>query len=326
MRIASVLAWALVPSLLWAAPAAPDKDDKAVSPADKLRADLDRPISLKIDKQPLSAAIDALREKSKVNIVLDGLTIQQQLGFAPDQTPVPVQVDLKDVKVRTALRTILAPYGLTYAPLGDAIVVTTEDAAMVRQMRQRISVDMSKVDLAGALRRITRETAVNLILDSRVDKEAKTEVTLQVEDVPLETAVRLLSEMAGLKPVRVGNTLFVTKKEIAAEMRNDPDIAQQNQQGVANSIYTLPAGGVPQQVIIGNALATPGQIAVPAPVPPAPPPANSSAPAPPGVAPVPTPPQGTGTTAPPASDVKKATDGDAPKGDDKPPPEKKDDK
>ena len=51
-------------------------------------------------------------------------------------------------------------------------------------------------------------------------------MTLRLEDVPLETAVRLLAEMAGLKPVRVGNTLFITSKETAAEMRQDPDIAQ----------------------------------------------------------------------------------------------------
>ena len=44
-------------------------------------------------------------------------------------------------------------------------------------------------------------------------------MSLQLEDVPLETTVRLLVEMAGLKPVRVGNALFVTKKEVAAEMR-----------------------------------------------------------------------------------------------------------
>ena len=42
--------------------------------------------------------------------------------------------------------------------------------------------------------------------------------------MPLETAVRLLSEMAGLKPVRVGNALFVTKKEVAAELGADPDL------------------------------------------------------------------------------------------------------
>src|SRR5438067_1399862 len=61
-------------------------------------------------------------------------------------------------------------------------------------------------------------------------KEAKMEVSLQMEDVPLETAVRLLSEMAGLKPVRVGNVLFVTTKANATEMRADPELTQPFQQ------------------------------------------------------------------------------------------------
>src|SRR5665213_1014979 len=50
-----------------------------------------------------------------------------------------------------------------------------------------------------------------------------------MEDVPLETAVRLMAEMTFLKPVKVGNVLFVTSKANANEMRNDPDIAQPNQ-------------------------------------------------------------------------------------------------
>ncbi len=49
--------------------------------------------------------------------------------------------------------------------------------------------------------------------------------------MPLETAVRLLAEMAGLKPVRVGNVLFVTKKETANELRADPDLQQPAQPG-----------------------------------------------------------------------------------------------
>ena len=48
-------------------------------------------------------------------------------------------------------------------------------------------------------------------------------MSLQVEDIPLQTAVQLLSEMAGLKPVRVGDLVFVTTKKTAAEMRGDPD-------------------------------------------------------------------------------------------------------
>ncbi len=102
---------------------------------------------------------------------------------------------------------------------------------MVRQMRQRVNVDLNRVELARALRQLARDTATNVIVDTRAEKDAQAQVTMQLEDVPLETAVRLLSEMAGLKPVRVGNVLFVTKKETANELRNDPDLVQPNQPG-----------------------------------------------------------------------------------------------
>jgi hypothetical protein len=228
---APALAWALVPAALTAAPVSPTPPDKskAGGPAVALRKALDAPITIKIDKQPLAAAIDMLKEKSKVNFVLDSFTIQQNYGWTPEQPPTPVDVDLKDVKLKSALRTVLAPYNLSYAVVGGEVVVTTEDAAVSRQMRQRVDVDVDKEEFAEALKQLGRETGANLILDSRVEKEAKNPVTLQLEDVPLETAVRLLSEMAGLKPVRVGNVLFVTDKKTATELRNDPDLGQPTQ-------------------------------------------------------------------------------------------------
>jgi hypothetical protein len=63
--------------------------------------------------------------------------------------------------------------------------------------------------------------------------------------VPLETAVRLLAEMAGLKPVRVGNVLFVTKKETANELRADPDLQQPGQPGQPGAGGTVFPGGFP---------------------------------------------------------------------------------
>lgn len=225
------------------APAAPDKDN-SVSPVEKLRKDLDKTITVKIDKQSLSAAVEALRNQTKINFILDSLTIQQQLGFSPDAPPSPVEVDLKDVKVRAVLRAVLAPYNLSFAPVGDAVVITTEDVAMLRQMRQRISVDFDKVEFAVALKQIARGTGVNLVLDGRVGKEAAAKVSLQMEDAPLETVVRLLAEMANLKPVRVGNVLFVTGKANANEMRQDPDNATPNPNvGAQQALVQL--GGLP---------------------------------------------------------------------------------
>src|SRR5262249_12996318 len=129
----------------------------------------------KMDKQSLTAAVEMLKEKGKVNLVLDTYSIQQ-MGWLPDQPPTPVDVDLKEVKLKSALRTVLSPYGLSYAVVGDTVIVTTEQMAIARQMKQRVNVEFDKVEFATALKRLGRETGANLLLDSRVEKEAKNPV------------------------------------------------------------------------------------------------------------------------------------------------------
>jgi hypothetical protein len=287
----AALALALAPALLSAAPAPTDKD-KAASAAEKLREALNALVTVKIDKQSLTAAVEMLKEKGQVNLVLDTFSIQQ-MGWLPDQPPTPVDVDLKEVKLKTALRRVLEPYNLGYAVVGDTVVVTTEQAAVARVMRQRVNVEFDKVEFAQALKQLSKDTGANLLLDSRVEKEAKNAVSLELDDVPLETAVRLLSEMAGLKPVRIGNVLFITDKKNAAELRNDPDLAQPP---------GPPGNGVEKLDVLTN-IAVPGGAA-----PPPAPPATGIAPAVP--------------VTPPSS--KGPGDDDKPKSD--PAPEKKDDK
>jgi len=289
---------------LVAAPAAPSPDkDQATSPAEKVRQALNASVTVKVEKQSLTAAIDMLKEKGKVNLVLDAFSIQQ-VGIFPDQPPTPVDVDLKEVKLISALRIILEPYGLGYAVVGDTVIITTEQMAVTRQMQQRVSLSLDKVELAQALKQLRSQTGVALTLDSRVGKEAKNPVSLELEDVPLETAVRLLAEMAGLKPVRAGNVLLVTKKETAAELRQDPDLAGLNagpalQDTLENVLQTIGPGG--QVVTIRKAQR---KLETPAPLPPT----TTTAPGDPAA-----------PTVPPAVD-------DKPPKADSPAPEKKEDK
>jgi hypothetical protein len=211
-----------------AAPAAPDSKDKAAGSADKIRQALDQPIALEISEQPLSAALAKIREQTKVNFVVDKMLLQQ-MGMDPDQLPVTLKI--KDAKARTCLRSILSPYNLGYAIIGDTVLISTDDMVMQRQMKQRVSIDLEKVDLAAALKQLSKETATNLLLDTRVPaKDAKSTVTLQLDDVPLDTAIRLVAEAGGLRPVQVGNVMLVTTKNLANEMRNDPELMQNAQQ------------------------------------------------------------------------------------------------
>ncbi|HVS40235.1 MAG TPA: hypothetical protein VMS17_32050, partial [Gemmataceae bacterium] len=208
-----------------AAPAAPENKENTLTPVEKLRQALDKPITIKLEGT-LAAAVQKLASDTKITIVLDGTSITQQLNMAPEQAPLAGPLELKEVKIRSVLRTLLQPFALDYVAIGDTVIVTTEQMAMIRQLHQHITVDMDKVEFAAALKQIAHDTATNLILDPRAEKQSQAKVSLQLEDVELETAVRLLAEMAGLKPVRVGNTLFITTKENAADLRQDADIGQ----------------------------------------------------------------------------------------------------
>jgi type II secretory pathway component GspD/PulD (secretin) len=219
---ALVLALTLTVAPASAAPADSETKDKAAGPAEKIRKALDQPITVDINEQPLTHALNQIREQTKINFVVDRMLIQQ-MGYDPEQ--MPVSAKLKDARARTCLRAVLGPYNLGYAIIGDTVLISTDDMVMQRQMKQRVSIDLDKVDLAAALKQLSRETATNLLLDSRVPaKDGKTTVSLQLEDVPLDTAIRLVAEAGGLKPVQVGNVMLVTTKALANEMRNDPEL------------------------------------------------------------------------------------------------------
>jgi hypothetical protein len=52
-------------------------------------------------------------------------------------------------------------------------------------------------------------------------EKGKTAVTARLINVPLDRAVRLLADMADLKAVLLGNVLYVTSKENAAQWEKE---------------------------------------------------------------------------------------------------------
>jgi type II secretory pathway component GspD/PulD (secretin) len=214
---------ALLPAVVFISGAAPVPErPPAADPAPgAARAALEQPVTAEFAETPLPAALTQLGEQAKVAIVLDRASVQQ-LGMDPNEMPVSAR--LKNVKLKTGLRTVLSQFNLAFAAVGDTVVVTTEDVAQQRLLRQPVDVDAANQPFADALKRLARSTGTNLVIDPRQAKAAQAAVTLRLDDVPLESAVRLLAELAGLKPVRVGNVLFVTSEERADKLRGDGDL------------------------------------------------------------------------------------------------------
>lgn len=239
-----------------AQPPKPSDKPPVETTAEKLRKALDQVRDVEIIDQPLEQAINQLRELTKINFVLDRAVLMMAQVDPTQQQPVGVKA--KGVKLRSALRSLLSTHNLTYVIVTDQVLITTEDMAMYRQLRQRVSVDCDNVPFSKALRQLARETGTNLVVDSKVNKEADAGVSLQLDDVPLDTALRLMSEAAGLKPVRMGNVLYVTSKANANELRSEPDLAppMQGRPGMEQMMWQqwgamgiMPGMGMPGAVL-----------------------------------------------------------------------------
>jgi type II secretory pathway component GspD/PulD (secretin) len=202
-----------------AAPAAKGPDRADPSAAEAIRKALDSTGTFEFADVTLAAILDTLSEQYKVHIILDRAVIQQ-MGFEPEAMQVRLQ--MKTGKLRAALRALVGQYNLTTAIVGDSLVVTTEEVAVYRLLKQRISVDYEAVPLNKALKELSSRYGVNVVIDPRTAKtrSADNPVTLQVDDVPFEAAVRLMCEMADLKPARMGNVIFVTTEARADKLRD----------------------------------------------------------------------------------------------------------
>src|SRR5262245_56029060 len=79
-----------------AAPVAPKEDKKEESPAQKLKKELEVAVTIEIPESPLPQAIAALKQSTKVNLVLDRGSIQL-MGFDPNE--IAVSLSVKQVKL-----------------------------------------------------------------------------------------------------------------------------------------------------------------------------------------------------------------------------------
>ncbi len=196
---------------------ADNKGDGAVS---KARKALEQKITAKADGKTLAEAVELLKEVAKVEIILDLNTIQM-LGLDPNQ-PV-IKFDFKDVKLKDGLRTAFAAMNLRCGVTSSGIVVSTDEGLTIRQLRQRVNIDADGKSLTETLKELADETGANVVIDPRAKKAADEKITLKIDDVPLESAVRLAADMGGLSVVRMSNVLFVTTEARADKLRPDAD-------------------------------------------------------------------------------------------------------
>lgn len=259
-----LLALAIPLGLAYTAMAAPGPKTEAkpdANAAETIRKALERTGKFEFSDVNLGGVLKTLSEEYKINIVLDRGVVQQ-MGFEPEI--MNVDLKMKDGKLRNALRAIVGQYNLTYAIVGDSLLVTTEEMAVYRQLKQRINVDYDAVPFNKAIKELATKYSVSVVVDPKVQKSktAENPVTLTVDDVPFEAAVRLMCEMADLKPARMGNVIYVTTEARADRLKDGDNLVPTPRIGQPG-LNEVPIGGVGGGAIPPPAIVNPPPVAIP---------------------------------------------------------------
>lgn len=228
-------AFAVSPVTAFAAAPAPTPA-KGESVMDTARKALDEVGDMSYQNKSLNDLVADLKDRVKLSITLDP-TIAQ---FGLDPSTPALDVNLKGVKLRDGLRQALAPLNLKCGLTKDGLFISTEEGLTVKQLRQRVNVDCDGTAFAAAVKALAADTGANIVIDPRLKEKANAGVTLKLEDVPLESAVRLMAEVADLGVVRMSNVLFMTTPERAEKLRPTADAPTQPN---ANPAFPFPAGG-----------------------------------------------------------------------------------
>jgi hypothetical protein len=142
--------------------------------------------------------------------------------------PMPLP-PMKNVRLDTVLRKVLeripVPSGAMFSIHDDHIEITT-GAFQVAEVwgdfkgphLPLVWASLEKIPLDEALRDLSDQARFSVLVDNRAAEKVHTPVTARLRNTPLDTAVRLLADMADLRSVHLDNVLYVTTKENAAAM------------------------------------------------------------------------------------------------------------
>ena len=214
-------------------------ESSSKSRAAQLREKLNMPITLDrgIDvSAPLKDAVEFLSDRYDVPFLFDTRGFEaigvMKVEYQPVQLP-----PMAGVKLKTVLQMLLSQvkgdvYTGTYMVKDDYILLTTtyhadhafhDDPPGGPLEAPTVDVDLFQKPLSAALREIGDQTGANVVLDERVGETARKPVTAVLTRVRVDTAVRLLADMSGLRVAVLDNVLYVTSVENARELEAEHD-------------------------------------------------------------------------------------------------------
>jgi RNA polymerase sigma factor (sigma-70 family) len=225
----------------------------AVTRLKNWREQLTKPLNFEGIEDPrltLQDALDKLGHRFKINFEINDKAFEldqlKDVGRTPigETKPIP---PMRNTTLATLLRLILArvptPSGAVYILRPDSVEITTTRALLLelgiaRDKPAGVDPDspeglfgppeiplvwdvFEETPISKALMRVTERTSFSVIVDASFKDRVKDNVTAQFNNVPVDTAVRLLANMANLSMVQVDNVFYLTTPEKAKLLRNE---------------------------------------------------------------------------------------------------------
>jgi hypothetical protein len=210
------------------AQAAPPRPERA----DELIAALSKTVRFPGIEDPKATLVEALDRLAKAyDLSFDVNERAFKFEMVPDvlkteiaqPNPIPEMHATPAAVLRKVLARLPVPSGATFLIRSDTIEITTGDALREEVWGANyrgpwlplVYVRFERVPLQEALRALARQTDTNIVLDPSVGRSGRAPVTASLRNTPLAVALLLLTNMAGLRPVQVGNVVYVTTPQNA---------------------------------------------------------------------------------------------------------------
>lgn len=214
-------------------PAVSDKNQPLRSLRDRLMQSVDYP-GLDDSRATLSDALDMVSKRYNLTFDLNEKAFEMDNLKDVARTPVadPTAIPPMHVALATVLRKILrrvpTESGTTFLIRRDHIEITTELMVRAelgipeeRPLLPLVWDSFEDTPLVQILPRLAETSGCNVIADPKAKEKLQTKITASINNVPIDTAVRLLANMADLSMVKLDNVFYITTADNAKKMSGE---------------------------------------------------------------------------------------------------------
>lgn len=143
---------------------------------------------------------------ANINDVLLMLTEQSGINLVPDETVQgQVTIDLRDVNIQDALRTLTIAYGYHFDMIADNIYLVSREGfnqpAEINVKNGRLTVIVENGDIRNILNQIAQMAALNIVMDAQINGT----VSANIKDVPLEIGLMSFLQANGFSLSKSNN-------------------------------------------------------------------------------------------------------------------------